>query len=103
MAIEVDDSHLETALCHPSSLYEALTSAKGYTARKPACKGDCELVLTDLIARGHLICCTVLHAKREAYLSLLSAEEAVEMRTRLEELTLGLNSLQLAKALTGGR
>lgn len=103
MAIEVSDSHLETALCHPTSLYEALTSAKGYTPKAPACTGDCELVLTDLVARGRLICCTVVHGERKAYLSLLSADEAMEMRTRLEELTFGLNSLGLAKALTGGR
>lgn len=99
MATLIDDLELKTVLCDPAEFYSAITSWSHYRSQKPAVEGDCELLLTDLVAHGAIVICTLVHRKREAYLSLLPADDALSFRDRLGEAVFNMNSAMLADTI----
>ncbi len=92
--IQLEDWELST-LSNPAALYEAVISAKGYSAKAAIAPGDCELLTTDFTVKACVVCATVVHSRREAYLILLDSDEMTALRERLSGLQVALNSLRL--------
>ena len=103
MAILINDLELKTVLCDPAELYAAITGWSHYTAKAAVVAGDCEFILTDMVAKGRIVLCTMVHRERKAYLSLLSADDAASFRERLSEAIFEMNSTMLAETMTRRR
>lgn len=95
MLSTVTNAQLASMLGDPVELYRNVTSKEHYSPKPPAVAGDCELLLTDIAARGRLLVVTLAHDCKLAYASLLSIEDALLMRERLGELVPELTSALL--------
>lgn len=100
--IQLESWDLPT-LCDPGAFYAALTSSRDYSAKPAVIPGDCEFVATDFAAKDCVVCATVVHSKREAYMVLLSSQDLTSLRESLAGLQVGLNSLQLLRAYRSTR
>ena len=103
MAEIVNELELRNLLCDPVQLYQVITGREDYSPKTPLVEGDCELLLTNLVARGRIVIVTMVHACRQAFLSLLSIEDAVIMRERLGELVPEVASTQLRESMQRSR
>ena len=99
----ISDLELRTVLCDPAELYAAITSWSHYAAKAAVVDGDCELILTDMVAKGRIVLCTMVHRERKAYLSLLSADDASSFREQLGEAIFEMNSAIIAETMTRRR
>lgn len=100
MAMLISDAELRTVLCNPAELYAAVTSWSHYKPKEPAISGDCELLLTDMVAMGRIALCTLVHSRREAFLSLLTADDALSFRDRLGDAVFEMNSTMFAETVS---
>ena len=100
MATLIGDIELKVVLSDPGELYSALTSWSHYRPKEPAITGDCELVITDMVAKGRIVAACLVHARCEAFLMLLTADDAQAFRERLGELVYEANSAMLAETMT---
>lgn len=105
--ISISERQVKTVLANPAAFYEMLTARKGYAPRIPLCDGDNELLLSDVSALGCLVACTIVHKRREAFLLLLSRDDVAELRDRLTDalvsMNTSVNTAALTQAITGGR
>lgn len=105
MAILIDDHELRTVLANPLSLYEAVTGWSHFKPKEAVVPGDCELILTDMVARGCAVACTLVHARREAFLILLSPDDVRAFGDRLAALESEIGAAIMADfaSALGGR
>jgi len=103
MATLISDPELKTILCDPASFYAAVTSWPHYQPLEPAVQGDCELLLTDMVAAGRIVLATLVHGRREAFLSLLSADDASAFRDRLGQAVFDMNTATLIDTISQPR
>lgn len=106
MAILIEDTELQSVLSNPLSLYEAVTSWRHYTPKQAVVPGDSELIVTDMVARGCAVACTLVHPRREAFLILLNADDARALGERLSTVGSEIGAAiltELASALGGRR
>lgn len=85
-SILIDDQELRTVLANPTALYSAIVSWRHYVPKQAVIPGDCELILTNMVAAGRAVLCTVVHSRGEAFLSLLSLDDIAAFHERLESL-----------------
>ncbi len=95
----VGDLELRNVLADPLELYRVVTSKERYRQQPPRVEGDCELILTDLVAKECLVVVTVSHSRREAFLSLISTEDALLMAARLGDLVPELTAVRLRESM----
>jgi len=100
MATLISDPELKTILCDPAAFYVAITSWSHYRPQEPAVQGDCELVLSDMVAAGRIVLATLVHSRREAFLSLLSADDASAFRERLGQAVFDMNTATLIDTIS---
>lgn len=103
--IVIDDNELRETLCQPHALYDALTSWSHFKPKEAIVPGDCELIMTDMMARGCAVACTLVHSRREAFLILLSPDDIRAFGDRLAALEPEMGSALMNEfaAVLGGR
>lgn len=100
MATLISDMELRTVLSKPAALYGAITSWSHFRAREPVVEGDCEFLVTDMVAAGCIVMICMVHPLREALLMLLKPDDVPALRERLGELVYEMNSNLLIETMT---
>jgi hypothetical protein len=103
MTVPIEDWELKTTLGQPAEFYAAITSWPHYKPKTPTAEGDCEFLVTDMVSKGCIVAATMVHSRREAFLTLISLEDAVKFREALEHNALAVGYSQITAALSGRR
>jgi hypothetical protein len=101
----IDEDELRSVLCQPVAFYQAITGWRHYRPKLSDTPGDCEFLITNMVARGSIVCATLVHQTGEAYMSLLSPDEVLAFRDRLGEVIpeMGSALMQDFRAALAGR